>query len=36
VLDSQAAFAKDVVPYWVSIQKLNTSVADSYLKGGAK
>jgi TRAP-type mannitol/chloroaromatic compound transport system substrate-binding protein len=34
VLDSQAAFAKDVVPYWVSIQKLNTSVADSYLKGG--
>jgi TRAP-type mannitol/chloroaromatic compound transport system substrate-binding protein len=36
VLDSQAAFAKDVVPYWVSIQKLNTSVADSYLKGGSK
>jgi len=33
VLDSQAAFAKDVVPYWVSIQKLNTSVADAYLKG---
>jgi TRAP-type mannitol/chloroaromatic compound transport system substrate-binding protein len=36
VLDSQTAFAKDVVPYWVSIQKLNTSVAESYLKGGAK
>jgi TRAP-type mannitol/chloroaromatic compound transport system substrate-binding protein len=36
VLDSQAAFAKDVVPYWVSIQKLNTSVADAYLKGAKK
>ncbi|MGH9650803.1 MAG: hypothetical protein ACRD3I_10080, partial [Terriglobales bacterium] len=33
VLDSQAAFAKDVVPYWHSIQKLNTSVSDAYLKG---
>ena len=33
VLDSQAAFAKDVVPYWVSIQKLNVSVGDAYLKG---
>jgi len=33
VLDSQAEFAKQVVPYWVNIQKLNTSVADSYLKG---
>jgi len=33
VLDSQAAFAKDVVPYWVSVQKANTSVADAYLKG---
>jgi TRAP-type mannitol/chloroaromatic compound transport system substrate-binding protein len=33
VLDSQTAFAKDVVPYWVSVQKLNTSVADAYLKG---
>ncbi|TMH69825.1 MAG: TRAP transporter substrate-binding protein [Betaproteobacteria bacterium] len=33
VLDSQAKFAKDVVPYWVNIQKLNTSVADAYLKG---
>lgn len=36
VLDSQAAFAKDVVPYWVSIQKLNTMVGESYLKGGTK
>jgi len=34
VLDSQAAFARDVVPYWVSIQKLNTSVAEAHLKGG--
>ena len=33
VLDSQAAFAKDVVPYWIDIQKLNTAVAESYLKG---
>jgi len=33
VLDSQTAFAKDVVPYWVSVQKANTSVADAYLKG---
>ncbi len=33
VLDSQAAFARDVVPYWHSIQKLNTSVSDAYLKG---
>jgi TRAP-type mannitol/chloroaromatic compound transport system substrate-binding protein len=33
VLDSQAVFAKDVVPFWVSIQKLNTSVGDAYLKG---
>ena len=33
VLDSQAAFAKDVVPYWVSIQKLNTSVGDAYPNG---
>jgi TRAP-type mannitol/chloroaromatic compound transport system substrate-binding protein len=32
VLDSQAQFAKDVVPYWVSIQKLNTSVGEAYLK----
>ena len=32
VLDSQTAFAKDVVPYWVSIQKLNTSVGEAYLK----
>ncbi len=32
VLDSQAAFAKDVVPYWIDIQKLNTSVAEAYLK----
>jgi TRAP-type mannitol/chloroaromatic compound transport system substrate-binding protein len=36
VLDSQAAFAKDVVPYWVSIQKLNTAVGEAYLKGGGK
>ena len=34
VLDSQTAFAKDSVPYWLSIQKLNTSVAESHLKGG--
>lgn len=33
VLDSQAAFAKDVVPFWVSIQKLNTSVGEAHLKG---
>ncbi|MGQ0545784.1 MAG: TRAP transporter substrate-binding protein [Betaproteobacteria bacterium] len=33
VLDSQAQFARDVVPYWVSIQKLNTSVGEAYLKG---
>ena len=32
VLDSQAAFAKDVVPYWLSIQKVNTAVAEAYLK----
>jgi TRAP-type mannitol/chloroaromatic compound transport system substrate-binding protein len=32
VLDSQTAFAKDVVPYWLSIQKLNTAVAEAYLK----
>jgi TRAP-type mannitol/chloroaromatic compound transport system substrate-binding protein len=36
VLDSQAAFAKDVVPYWVSIQKVNTSLGDAYLKGAGK
>lgn len=34
VLDSQAAFAKQVVPYWVMIQKTNVSVGDAYLKGG--
>ncbi len=34
VLDSQAAFAKDTVPYWLTIQKANTSVAESHLKGG--
>lgn len=33
VLDSQTAFAKDVVPYWHSIQVLNTSVSGAYLKG---
>jgi TRAP-type mannitol/chloroaromatic compound transport system substrate-binding protein len=33
VLDSQAAFAREVVPFWVSIQKLNTSVGDAALKG---
>ena len=33
VLDSQTEFAKQVVPYWVHIQKLNTSVAETYLKG---
>jgi len=34
VLDSQTAFAKDSVPYWLSIQKANTAVAESHLKGG--
>jgi TRAP-type mannitol/chloroaromatic compound transport system substrate-binding protein len=34
VLDSQAAFARDVVPYWVDIQKLNTSLGEAYVKGG--
>jgi len=34
VLDSQAEFAKDTVPYWLTIQKANTSVAESHLKGG--
>jgi TRAP-type mannitol/chloroaromatic compound transport system substrate-binding protein len=33
VLDSQTEFARDVVPYWVSIQKLNTAVGEAYLKG---
>jgi TRAP-type mannitol/chloroaromatic compound transport system substrate-binding protein len=34
VLDSQTAFAKQVVPYWVMIQKTNASVGEAYLKGG--
>jgi TRAP-type mannitol/chloroaromatic compound transport system substrate-binding protein len=34
VLDSQTEFAKQVVPYWANVQKLNTSVAETYLKGG--
>ena len=33
VLDSQTEFAKQVVPYWVMIQKTNTSVGEAYLKG---
>jgi TRAP-type mannitol/chloroaromatic compound transport system substrate-binding protein len=33
VFESQKAFAENVVPYWVSIQKLNTSVGEAYLKG---
>ncbi|MFY9317567.1 MAG: TRAP transporter substrate-binding protein [Burkholderiales bacterium] len=33
VLDSQTAFAQQVVPYWVMIQKTNTSVGEAYLKG---
>jgi len=33
VLDSQAVFAKQVVPYWVMIQKTNTAVGEAYLKG---
>ena len=35
VLDSQTEFAKQVVPYWTSIQKLNHSVGEAYVKGGA-
>jgi TRAP-type mannitol/chloroaromatic compound transport system substrate-binding protein len=34
VLDSQTEFAKDTVPNWLNIQKLNTSVAEAHLKGG--
>jgi TRAP-type mannitol/chloroaromatic compound transport system substrate-binding protein len=34
VLDSQTEFAKQVVPYWTSIQKLNHSVGEAYVKGG--
>ena len=34
VLDSQEAFAKQLVPYWQFVQKTNTGVADAYLKGG--
>jgi TRAP-type mannitol/chloroaromatic compound transport system substrate-binding protein len=34
VLDSQTEFARQVVPYWTSIQKLNHSVGDAYVKGG--
>jgi TRAP-type mannitol/chloroaromatic compound transport system substrate-binding protein len=36
VLDSQAAFARDVVPYWVSLQKLNTSLGEAYVKNPPK
>jgi TRAP-type mannitol/chloroaromatic compound transport system substrate-binding protein len=35
VLDSQTQFARQVVPYWVDIQKLNTSLGDAYVKSGA-
>jgi TRAP-type mannitol/chloroaromatic compound transport system substrate-binding protein len=34
VLDAQAEFAKDTVPYWLTVQRSNTSVAESHLKGG--
>jgi TRAP-type mannitol/chloroaromatic compound transport system substrate-binding protein len=32
VLDSQAAFARQVMPYWVSIQKLNAQLGEEYVK----
>lgn len=36
VFDSQSAFAKQVVPYWSTIQKLNSSVGEAYVKGGTR
>ena len=36
VADSEPEFAKQVVPYWVMIQKTNTSVGEAYLKGEGK
>ena len=33
VLDSQTAWSKDAVPYWLMLQKLNTSVAEAALSG---
>lgn len=36
VLDSQTAFAKQVMPYWSSVQKLNSTLGEAYVKGGMK
>ena len=32
VLDSQTVFAQQVMPYWSSIQKLNSSLGEAYVK----